>query len=100
MEASNPLVELSQHCTLARVAIISAILTLFLSPPLTPRVNASPTNVDLVWEMLSIRKRVSMTSASNCLRDTPGSLPLGPGVLLVGKSVDMQGDVEERNARG
>lgn len=82
VDASRPRVELSQHCTRARVAIISAILTRFLSPPETPRTNSSPTSVCLVWEILSIFSSVSWTSLSNSLRDTPGRRPFGPGVLL------------------
>jgi hypothetical protein len=61
VDASRPRVELSQHCTRARVAIISAILTRLRSPPETPRTNSLPTRVCFVCEMFSIRSRVSCT---------------------------------------
>jgi hypothetical protein len=77
--ASSPLVELSQHCTRARVAIISAMLTRFRSPPLIPGTNASPTRVELVCLMLSMRRRVLSTVELNSERVMPGRRP---GVLV------------------
>ena len=47
---SNPLVALSQHWILAPLKDASAIDTLFLSPPETPRTKSLPTLVFLVCD--------------------------------------------------
>ena len=82
VDASSPRDELSQHCTRARVVIISAILTRLRSPPDTPRTKLSPTRVFSVCVMFSILSSMSLTEALNCEREIPGKRPLGPGVLV------------------
>src|SRR5216684_6934058 len=82
VDASNPREELSQHCTRARVVIISAILTRFRSPPETPRTKLSPTRVFSVCTMFSILSSMSLTEALNSERETSGKRPLGPGVFV------------------
>src|SRR5271170_5030550 len=72
VDASNPLVVLSQHATLDRVIIISAILIRFRSPPETPLIPATPpAMVFLVCSILNILRSVVMTSSLNAETDRP-----------------------------
>lgn len=82
VDASSPREELSQHCTRARVVIISAMLTRLRSPPDTPRTKLSPTRVFSVCVMFSILSSMPLTEALNSEREIPGKRPLGPGVLV------------------
>jgi hypothetical protein len=66
MQDNSPLVLLSQQITVARVANVSIIDNLFLSPPLTPRTYSFPTGVDLVCSIDIDRSRKSIICSRCC----------------------------------
>lgn len=75
---SSPRVELSQHCSKAPIKADSAMLTRFLSPPLTPRTKSSPTLVLAVCEMEKTDMTTSQSMSATCAEENPeGNFRIG-----------------------